>query len=129
MEEQEITNLERVIKDLLVYIIRNFDSLSIYEISKQIEENIDDIKKLGKYNKLYLQLINDIHENVNKDFIMKKIIDILNNTTFTNENYIEDSSMFPRSQIKVINNNKFDIQQIPKRKNSLEEVNIILLKK
>jgi len=126
MEEQEITNLERVIKDLLVYIIRNFDGLSIYEISKQIEENIDAIKKLGKYNKLYLQLINDIQENENKDFIMKKIIDILNNTTFTNENYIEDSSMIVRSQIKVRNNNKFDIQQLQKRKNSLEEVNIIL---
>ena len=126
MEEQEITNLERVIKDLLVYIIRNFDGLSIYEISKQIEENIDAIKKLGKYNKLYLQLINNIQENENKDFIMKKIIDILNNTTFTNENYIEDSSMIVRSQIKVRNNNKFDIQQLQKRKNSLEEVNIIL---
>ena len=56
---------------------------------------------------------------------MKKIIDILNNTTFTNENYIEDSSMIVRSQIKVRNNNKFDIQQLQKRKNSLEEVNII----
>lgn len=126
MEEQEITNMDLVIKDLLVYIIRNFDRLSIYEISKQIEENIDSIKKLGKYNKIYLQLINDIHENVEKDFIMKKIIDILNNSTFTHENYIEDNRLFPRSQKKITNSNKFDFQQIQKRKNSLDEVNIIL---
>ena len=128
MEEQDKTKIEREIKDQLMYIIRNIDSLSINEILNQIRKNIDSIKKLGKFNKIYLQLINDIHENVKKDIIMKKIIEILNNSTNTNENCMEEIRMIPRSQTKIRNDNKFDFQQMQKRKTSLDEVNIILLK-